>query len=361
MDNRPTLTSVAGGSDRQESSDLSFDQAIFTSIRTPTGEGYRIIAASPGIRAEEKAEITRRSPSHDSLTGSAGEDPVGFSSYRLGSGRRVVAYHCHAGTEHTARGGARVYTRMLVVKPDDFRSCESDALRLYTALAVATEREGPLLKPQLGYPPLSVDLSNYERNRFALGATGAMDWVWALADAMLTGRRVVLVGAPQPESLLQWAMLAIPRAVRERVEASAGVQFSASRRLQFVLLPQIDTRTRQLIASHGYEVWPGDAAPPALSQAHDAWFQLLARWWRARQRDQIVELTTDICADTSPSALNRVAAICEDLDRLPADSPAEIEALSHRYGRSRPSTPAEAALLQRLMERLNKSAASISS
>ena len=46
---------------------LNCDQAIFTSIRTPMGEGYRIIAASRGVRPEEKQLITRRSPSHGAL------------------------------------------------------------------------------------------------------------------------------------------------------------------------------------------------------------------------------------------------------------------------------------------------------
>ena len=46
---------------------LTCDQAIFTSIRTPMGEGYRVIAASRGVRPNEKQSITRNSPSHDSL------------------------------------------------------------------------------------------------------------------------------------------------------------------------------------------------------------------------------------------------------------------------------------------------------
>ena len=47
--------------------DLTCDQAIFTSIRGPMGEGYRIVAASRGLRPEEKQAITRLSPSHEAL------------------------------------------------------------------------------------------------------------------------------------------------------------------------------------------------------------------------------------------------------------------------------------------------------
>ena len=73
------------------------DQAVFTSIRSPMGQGYRVVAASGEIRPDEKAEITARSPSHASLCESDTE-PIGLSSYRLASGRRCVG--------HPLRGGA---------------------------------------------------------------------------------------------------------------------------------------------------------------------------------------------------------------------------------------------------------------
>ena len=71
---------------------LTCDQAIFTSVRTPMGEGYRIIAASRGLSSPEKQAITRMSPSHGALcvspVGEEGSqvDPSAASFYALLSG-----------------------------------------------------------------------------------------------------------------------------------------------------------------------------------------------------------------------------------------------------------------------------------
>ena len=62
------------GEPTQSATELACDQAIFTSIRTPMGEGYRIIAASRGLRPHEKQAITRSSPSHDSLCWTPAEE-----------------------------------------------------------------------------------------------------------------------------------------------------------------------------------------------------------------------------------------------------------------------------------------------
>ena len=46
---------------------LYCEQAVFTSTRMPTGEGYRITACSRGLRPDIKQVITRHSPSEDAL------------------------------------------------------------------------------------------------------------------------------------------------------------------------------------------------------------------------------------------------------------------------------------------------------
>ncbi len=108
MGSRSTLIPDAAAIETDASGAVTGDQAVFTSVRSPTGEGYRLVAASAGVRAEEKVEITRRSPSHDNLCGS-GAGAVGLSSYLLSSGRHCVGYVCHAGCEHTAGGHGQYY------------------------------------------------------------------------------------------------------------------------------------------------------------------------------------------------------------------------------------------------------------
>src|SRR6185503_20317863 len=93
---------------------VTVEHGVFTSIRSHTGEGYRIITATPGIKADERAEITRRCPSHGSFCEESA-DAVGMSFFTLTTERHFIAIHCHAGVEHTARGGQRVYTHFVVL------------------------------------------------------------------------------------------------------------------------------------------------------------------------------------------------------------------------------------------------------
>ena len=58
------------------------EQAIFTSKRTATACGYRIVAASAGLKAAEKRVISARSPSHGGLIHD-GADACGLSFYHL--------------------------------------------------------------------------------------------------------------------------------------------------------------------------------------------------------------------------------------------------------------------------------------
>ncbi len=109
---------MVGGSDLNNASDgrdfVLVDQAIFTSLPSSTGEGYRITAATSGVTAEERRELTRRSPSHESLI-DEGEGVCGLLSLPLESGRVAVGVVRFAGREHTGRGGQRVHTHFAIL------------------------------------------------------------------------------------------------------------------------------------------------------------------------------------------------------------------------------------------------------
>ncbi|MBN1488521.1 MAG: hypothetical protein JXA69_01270, partial [Phycisphaerae bacterium] len=93
---------------------VGIDQAIFTCIRTPMGQGYRVVAASRGLRAKESSEIVTHAPSGDGLC-DEGPEPVGISFYPLQSGRFCILHSRYAGAEPTGRGGQRAYTRAFVL------------------------------------------------------------------------------------------------------------------------------------------------------------------------------------------------------------------------------------------------------
>ena len=112
---------------------ITCDQAVFTSVRTPTGEGYRIIAASRGLTAEEKRAITQNAPSHNGLYDqSASARAVAF--YPLPTGRLCAACPCSAGSEHTGRGGTRVYTFSVIFAAEDFPAIRFNPFHIFRAI-----------------------------------------------------------------------------------------------------------------------------------------------------------------------------------------------------------------------------------
>jgi hypothetical protein len=336
---------------------LHCDQAVFTSIRSLGGEGYRIIAASPGVSADEKAEITRRSPSHGSLVGTG---PAGLVTYLLRSGRHCVAYCCHAGTEHTGRGGQRVYSHIILMDRDGYRRLNADPVRVHAALGRILSRQGPILKPPPRLEPLSLDCPDAEAVPRAEDVTAqperSPEWIWTLARDILNRQRLVFVGAADPLCLLEWALLSLPCHLRERVDASVGLRFSSARDLQVVLLPESDLRLVQQIAGQGIVMYQADQSAGDASRCAHPWFRLLQRWWTERRLHRVLELTSSGAGTTARDRLDRIAALCERLDRLERqgpDAPRDDEC-----GRSIPSaaTDVERRLIAQI-ERLHAPAA----
>ncbi len=321
------------------------DQAVFTSIRTPTGQGYRIVTASPGVRAEEKAEITTRAPSHGSLYESE-SDSVGLLSCRLTSGRFCVGYVCHAGVEHTGRGGQRVYTHMALLDKANYRSFDSNPVMLHSAIGRLIRENGPLLKPPPHLEPLALLPGTCD-----LASPESAHWIWPSAAMLLEGHRLVLTGEKKPLSLLNCTMLSLPRRLREGFNASVNLRFSPSRGMHLVLIQGSDPQLPRQLAGQQIQARPCDSTPPTPPDRFQSWFRLLERWWREGRLEDISRLTSQTCAESTVDALAHVAAICEDADLL---NNAGMEMLDEITGRHAPGSgqgPAEQTLIEQLHSR----------
>lgn len=312
---------------------VACDQVIFTSIRTPTGQGYRIVAASPGVRADEKAEITTRSPSHGSLCENA-PDPVGLLTYQLASGRRCVGYVCHAGVEHTGRGGQRVYTHMVLLDRAAYRRFDSNPVRLHASLGEIIRTGGPMLKPPPHLEPLNLSGPGTSTlvHQPPAPTPEAIGWIGAIVAGGLLGKRTLLTGEKNPTAIVEWVLMSLPRALREELNASAEVRFSPSRGMHLVLLQAAEPQLTRQLAGQDIGAYAASTPPPPLPAPIEPWCRLLQRWWMEGRFAEIVRLTTETCADAPPETLGRLAAVCEDIDALAAVADAEtLDRLSDRY------------------------------
>lgn len=299
---------------------LVCDRVVFTSVRSPTGEGYRIIAASKDVRPEEKQAITRLSPSHDSICDGAdrgGNGELGpfqaVAMYSLPTGRICLAASMYAGDEHTGRGGKRIYTINLLFQPQALSHCGFSPFAVLRTLA-SSEAATPQLKLPPVLPPLELSISS---RSVSIGNAAAFKslTLFASSDALLNmfGKKECLV--PMQGTYLECAELllaGLPGPFRCRLSFSAGLRFSTSRRHQ-LMLTSVDSSTKSRLAGSAvYCVDPALAAAP--SKSH--WMTFVELHWSRGDLSGLMRRTSRPFADCGMDALNRMAALYNQIDAL---------------------------------------------
>ena len=96
---------------------MPIEQAVFTSARTARGDGYQLVARSPGVSDDDARELAVWGPSHGALC-TERDEATSINFCRLATGVSCVSKTVAAGQEYSGRGGARVYTHFLLVPGD---------------------------------------------------------------------------------------------------------------------------------------------------------------------------------------------------------------------------------------------------
>ncbi len=320
MDDRSTVNPPAAASAQR----MPVDQVIFTSVRSVTAEGYRIIAASGSVRPEEKAEIVRRTPSHGSLCDSD-EQARALSAYPLANGRYCVALSQYAGKEHTARGGLRVHTHIVVLDAQEYLAFGCNAGRVYAALVSAVggkpvldpprqldRLELQVVDPEQGAASETGDAINAEvvQSDAARGRQPSTAEVLPILLGVLQGDEMVVTGSHDRFDLLDWVVLALPLAVRRSLAVSVGLKYSPGRRLGlcFLSLDKVEMQR----ATRGRKVRLLDANAPGAcpSSPYEAWGNLVAQWLDEGRVSELEQFALQAPEDRSSGALAEYASSC---------------------------------------------------
>lgn len=312
---------------------VAVDQLVFTSIRSPMGEGYRVVASSPGVRAEEKSEITRRAPSHGSLC-SVAADAVGMLAYPLATGRYAVAYCCHAGKEHTARGGQRVYTHFAVLNSDDYARFYFDPTRVHAAIRQAIG--GELVLKELSALP-KVELSTRVGKPARLAQVyGAFDQV--VVAAFNAKSTVVSRSGGSFDSAVP-VIGALPAAVRRELAISCGVKYSPSRQTSLCFVERDQGETQR--ALRGMPVlWmdadrPGASVPaptrPGGASGLDPWISFARKCLTSDRIADLAWLCAKLISDVTAERLAKLAALHADTDALATANEEALDRLSAKW------------------------------
>lgn len=327
------------------------DRAVFTSIRSPMGEGYRLAATSPGITSEERRELTQRSPSHGSLC-EASSSARGLASYSLQSGRHCVAGSRCAGLEHTARGGERVYTDIVVLHRADYERFGFDPLAVVAALA----REGDSdvnLKLPVQLPPVSLTPAPPAEKNSASTAGGLdapdVDRLIHILSVMMRRSRLVVPGVVEPWAVLRTLLSGMPPAVRKALSTSLGLRLSPARPFQLVLMQTPLSEVRKLLHSDEAALCEWSSLGRPDRGPFDVWLGFVSRRWSAGRLAELHELTGRLGDDSSPQSLRCAAELAEAIERAEQSDPARPDSPLGSSTQTLPEGSSEVAIKQRLV------------
>lgn len=295
------------------------DQAVFTSARGPTGEGYRIVAASKGLRPEEKQKITRCSPSHESLCvasepGLTGT-PGAVSFYSLPTGRYCIAASRHAGAEQSGRGGMRVYTHNLIISEETFAACRYNPFHIVRAMPESSlnlqKLPGGGVLPGLEFAVDTQSSRAMDARCLPLLPTAARG---AALECLLNGKPVVV---DLSSDWLSWAeamLLAIPAPLRAKMSIGAGLRFSASRGHVLNFLRDDKKAVGARASAQGLNfVNPAGTFSPGASN----WLSFVERLWASGNLVELDRRTSRWFEDCTAATRERIGGMYDAMDEFP--------------------------------------------
>lgn len=329
MDHRPdssrlTVASPEPASSRPNSAAVICDQAIFTCIRSAMGQGYRIVASSPGLQRSETAEIVAHAPSGDGLC-DASPKAVGVAFVPLSSGRFAVLHSVYAGKEPTGRGGQRTYTRAFVVAAEGLQRLHNNPFDLLRA-AEAAGATGVDLTPGKNLPQLAL-ANGPPTATLCLGT--AMDqvgdgWLGHFVELLLNNETLIVSAGGDPLALTEAAVLATPAPFRPSISFSAGIRFSVARISRFNVIGHDGTRAQQAV--RGRKLAFADvttAHTPPRPPGHP-WVLAVQRFLTTHRTDRLIALSSERFGDADAGEVERIGNACLDLDNIETADTAEV-------------------------------------
>ncbi len=314
---------------------LLCDQAIFTSTRTPTGEGYRIIAASGELRPNEKQAITRSSPSHDALClpdiGGNGQDTYAAAFYGLPTERFCIAYSCYAGAEHTGRGGQRVYTHNVIVDEEGLERCENNPFAILRAMRTAG-LFAPTLKPKSKLPQLELRPENLKGHArpAPFDETLTSEWRTSIVDSLLGGESLIVNLAEGWAACAEAFVMALPGPLRTGVSFAAGLRFSVARVRRLCLVLDDPKIIKSKSAGHHLVyIDPPHQQTPDTSPS--AWAAFVDRHWQHDQTETLVGRTSRPFLDVSIEGRDRIARLYNRIDDVESHETPELLQLATQH------------------------------
>jgi GTPase-associated protein 1 len=291
---------------------MNIDHAVFTSTSTRSAQGYRIIAATRGLTATETKEITVTSPSHNSLV-SDQQDAVGYAFYKLKSNRYCVCRSCHDGCEHTARGGYRVLTHILVLDESQMQSFGCNPFAVLRSVnkinaTINTHDVEPTLQPITPEPNPNVTADLLDNPYTTLGQSSSE----FLISTALNDGCTMISQVDSPEQIAEAILTALPARKRLECSFSIGLKFTLSRKRRMIWSVPVTDELKRITRGQKLTI-VNDPRQSIPDFDRSEWIRMVTACVNERQLSSLSGITAMRFEDESDDGLNQVANVQLDL------------------------------------------------
>jgi hypothetical protein len=248
----------------------AIEQAIFTSVRGRTMDGYQVAAASPGVTADEAQELAVWGPAHDSLLDPRpGAQSINF--HPLKSDRFCVSLTTALDLEYSGRGGCQIHTHNLVAAAETLARFANDPFRLLEA-ALAAGKLAAVAK-------IPSSLESFHLLGGASAVNGALlarlarhpgpAAVARFVEAALQHRVLAVKSQAPLRQLFAGLFNVLPVECRLEFPFTTGLRHSSRRAFRLSPLPQ-DAEERHRTTTHGVAI-PLDLASATSTAPASGW------------------------------------------------------------------------------------------
>jgi len=273
----PKDLQVAPSQSIHPSGTVAVEQAIFTSARTSSKDGYQLVAWSPGISSEDARQLAVWGPAHDSMIVDDPSD-VSLNFHPLAEHKFCVSRTVLGSAEYSGRGGRQVYTHCFVLDAASFLKFQNDPFRvLSAALAIHDLRPGaklpsdlPSLKMLPSGPPVDAGLIRF------FDSPVQQQSLVAWTHHAMSSKKLLFTGGYNDRFLTVFFNL-LPVSIRPYFSFSTRLRYSPRRNFRLVGLANDLEEQKKAARQEGCSVFQFDSparTPEASRHPWATWVQV---------------------------------------------------------------------------------------
>jgi hypothetical protein len=275
--------------------------------------------------------------------------------FPLPSGRFCIAYSMYAGTEHTARGGDRVYTHVVLLDAATYRRFGCNPVHVCAAMR-SVLGDVPDTKPESVLDPMPLPLPRTVEGLATvpprMTADGLADQLTNMLAHVVSDCRTVVAGVESSLSVLELMVAAMPAFMREGFSFSVGVKFAPSRQTHLAFVDPDTGETQRKLRGQRVQYVQMGSIPTGKAPEYHGWLGLVQRWWSQGRYEHLSRLTNRLSREIPVGTLGWIATICNDMDRIVGADLSVLNDLAAKYNGFMADDPVESELVQRLLARL---------